>query len=444
MRKLFIIIFTCVWVCSAASAEDGFPLEYEFLVSIEISELDNLTLGDEPTEKRLEIEEYEFEFDLLYQIDDHWYAFFAGSLNDEAETIEPAGLKEEDISGLERKQIGIGVEFGDGIPSDFSIGRVEFTSIGEWWLWWDEELDAIKLESSYGDFEALLGLAEEQARENTDQDFIDPEIDEIQRVIASLGWQIADSQSLHIYYLDQQDESSSFIDGETIDTDKEDGEDADLTWTGISYLGEFEDDRLGELEFELHYARVSGDETVYEFEAMPGGTSDVDGDPVKNRVRGSARGLLINWSPARADDWSFILGRAEGEREYRQNGLQGDSEVYGELFQPELANLVVETIGIEYEVNEYVEIGLLAFEYQQDRATDELSRDAAIDSELNGVSKDIGEEIDLVLTVEAFDGMELRLIAAEFKAGKAYNIEPGRNYDGETSQFWKIELEYVF
>ena len=443
MRKLFFIIFTSVWVCSAVSAENRFPLEYEFLISAELSELDGLTLGDEPAEKRLEIEEYEFEFDLLYQIDDHWYAFFAGQLGDEAETIEPAGLKEEDLSGFERKQIGIGVEFCDEIISDFSIVRVEFISIGEWWLWWDEELDAIKLESSYGDFEALIGLAEEQARENTDQDFIDPEVDGIQRIIASLGWQIADSQSLHFYYLDQQDDSSSFIDGETIDTDKEDEEDADLTWTGISYLGEFEDDGMGELEVELHYARVSGDETVYEFEAMPGGTSDVDGDPVKNRVAGSARGFLINWSPAPADDWSFILGRAQGEREYRQNGLQGDSEVFGELFQPELANLVIETIGVEYEINEYVEIGLLAFGYEQDRAIDEL-RDATIDFELNGTSKDIGEEIDLVLTVEAFDGMELSLIAAEFKAGKAYNIEPSRNYDGETSQFWKFELEYEF
>ena len=443
MRKLFLIIVTGIWVCSSVSAEDGFPLEYEFLVSIELSELNDLTLGDEPTEKRLEKEEYEFEFDLLYQIDDHWYAFFAGNLVDEVETIEPAGIKEGDISGFERKKIGIGVEFGDEITSDFSIGRVEFLSIGEWLLWWDEDLDAIRLESSYGDFEALIGLAEEQARENTDEDFIDPENDGIQRVIASLGWQIADSQSLHFYYLDQQDDSSSFIDGETIDTDREDEEDADLTWTGISYLGEFEDDRMGELEVELHYARVSGDETIYEFEAVPGGTSDVDGDPVKNRVGGAARGFLINWSPARADDWSFIIGRAEGEREYRQNGMQGDSEVFGELFQPELANLLVETIGVEYEINEYVEIGLVAFEYEQVRAIDEL-RDATIDFELNGTSKDIGEEIDLVLTVEAFDGMELKLIAAEFKAGKAYNIEPGRNYDGETSQFWKIELEYVF
>lgn len=443
MRKLFLIILASTWVCSAVSAEDGSPLEYEFLVSFELSELNDLTLGDEPTEKRLEKEEYEFEFDLLYQIDDHWYAFFAGSLVEEVETIEPAGLKEEDISGFERKQIGIGVEFGEEVTSDLSIGRVEFLSIGEWWLWWDEDLDAIKLESSYGDFEALIGVAEEQARENTDEDFIDPEVDEIKRLLASLGWEIADNQSLHFFYLDQQDDSSSFIDGETIDTDKEDEEDADLSWTGISYLGEFEGDTMGELEVELHYARVSGDETVYEFEEMPGGTSDVDGDPVKSRVRGSAQGFLINWSPAQADDWSFIIGRAQGEREYRQNGLQGDSEVFGELLQPELANLVVKTIGIEYEINEYAEIGLQAFEYEQDSAIDEL-RDAAIDFELNGTSKDIGEEIDLVLTLEAFDGMELRLVVAEFKAGKAYDIEPGRNYEGETSQFWKFELEYEF
>ena len=443
MRKLFLIILTGIWFCSPSSAEDGFPLEYEFLVSIELSELDNLTLGDEPAEKRLEMEDYEFEFDLLYQIDDHWYAFFAGQLGDEAETIEPAGLKEEDLSGFERKQIGIGVEFGEEITSDLSIGRVEFLSIGEWWLWWDEDLDAIKLESSYGDFEALVGVAQEQARENTDQDFIDPEVDELQRVLASLSWEIADSQSLHFFYLDQQDDSSSFIDGETIDTDKQDEEDADLSWAGISYLGEFENDTMGELEIELHYSRVSGNETVYEFEEMPGGTSDVDGDPVKSRVRGSAQGFLINWSPAQADDWSLIVGRAQGEREYRQNGLQGDSEVFGELLQPELANLVVNTIGIEYEINEYAEIGLQAFEYEQESAIDEL-RDATIDFELNGTSKDIGEEIDLVLTVEAFDGMELRLIVAEFKAGKAYDIEPGRNYEGETSQFWKLELEYEF
>ncbi len=443
MRKLFLIIFTSAWVCSAVSAEDGFPLEYEFLVSFELSELDDLTLGDEPMEKRLEKEEYEFEFDLLYQIDDHWYAFFAGSLVDEIETIEPAGLKEEDISGFERKQIGIGVEFGEEVTSDLSIGRVEFLSIGEWWLWWDEDLDAIKLESSYGDFEALIGVAEEQARANTDEDFIDPEVDELRRVLASLSWEIADSQSLHLFYLDQQDDSSFFIDGETIDTDKQDEEDADLSWTGISYLGEFENDTMGELEVELHYSRVSGDETVYEFEEMPGGTSDVDGDPVNSRVRGSARGFLINWSPAQADDWSFIIGRAQGEREYRQNGLQGDSEVFGELLQPELANLAVKTIGIEYEINEYAEIGLKAFAYEQDSAVDEL-RDATIDFELNGTSKDIGEEIDLVLTVEAFDGMELRLVVAEFKAGKAYDIEPGRNYEGETSQFWKLELEYEF
>ena len=99
MRKLFLIILTGIWFCSPLNAADGFPLEYEFVFSIELSELDNLTLGDEPAEKRLEMEEYEFEFDLLYQIDDHWYAFFAGQFGGEAETIEPAGIKDIQCCG---------------------------------------------------------------------------------------------------------------------------------------------------------------------------------------------------------------------------------------------------------------------------------------------------------------------------------------------------------
>lgn len=460
MRKLLIIIFINSWIYLVpAQADDGLPLEYEFLLIYEATELDSLTLGDEPREDRFQTKEPEFEFGLQYQINDHWYAFFVGSLVDNNETIEPANLVEEE-SGLERKQIGIGVSFGEEIESDLNIGRVEFVSISESWLWWDEELDAIRLESSYGDIEAMIGFAEEQAREATYQDRIDPEVDDVKRIIASLGWEFFPNQSLHFYYLDQEDDSKSFYDGigsfddcndgppspacVSEEANKIDEEDADLEWTGISYLGEFDTDAIGELEVELHYARVSGDEVLYEFDDRDPltGLSEVT-NRQENSISASARGFQINWTPAQADDWSFILGRAEGEHDFRQTGLQGDADVYGELFQPELANLIVDTVGIEWEINEYIEVALLTYEYEQDRAIDEL-RDATIDFELNGTSKDIGKEIDLVVTVTAIDDMELKLVVAEFEAGEAYDLEPGRNYKGETSRFWKFELEYEF
>jgi hypothetical protein len=44
-----------------------------------------------------------------------------------------------------------------------------------------------------------------------------------------------------------------------------------------------------------------------------------------------------------------------------------------------------------------------------------------------------------VVTIDAFEGLELILIAAQFEAGKAYG-----DYDGETSNFLSFELEYEF
>ncbi|MDH3630683.1 MAG: alginate export family protein [Gammaproteobacteria bacterium] len=444
MQNLFkIFILWAVISLNPVFADDGNALDYEFSISIESSELDNLTLGDEPDEDRLEIDEIEFEFDLYYQINDQWYAFFAGALIDEMETIEPAGIKEEDVSALERVEMGVGYFFGNEIETDLNLGRMEFASASEWWLWWDEELDGVRLQSYYGNFELMLGLTEEQARENTDEDFIDPEVEDVQRLLASLGWEFADNQSLHFYYLDQQDDSSVFVDGQTLDTDKEDEEDADLTWTGFGYLGEFDSDTLGEFDIELHYAHVSGDETVTEFEDedLPKGRSEVDGDPEKSRVSGDAHSFMLNWSPTFADDWSLVIGRAQGERDFRQTGLQGDSEVFGELYQPEISNLIVDVIGIEWEAWDGIEIALLSFDYEQDKLAGE-TRDTSIeldreDDEL--ISRDLGRELDLVVTFNIIERLEIILIAAEFDAGRAYG-----EFSDETSDFWKIELEYIF
>jgi len=464
MRNLLIVTFVAGLSCFAQSGAADNPIfEYEFALSLERNVLDNVGLGNDPTladpgedpvGDRVIEEDYEFEFALEYQVNDNLYFFFSGSLIDETETLEFNNSvntrdSSEEVSGLERKEIGAGIYFGEEIDSELKIGRMEFASTSEWWLWWDEELDAISLESSYGNFEALLGIAEEQARETTDADFIDPEIDGIKRILASLSWEFAADQSLNFYYLDQADNSSSFTVGEFEDFDRIDEEDADLSWTGVSYLGGFDVDKVGEIEVELHLARVSGHETVYEFD---------DPDPVtdqseivekeRNRVTGSAHSYLVSWTPAALDDWSFIIGGARGEGDsnpgdnrdesFRQSGLQGDSESFGELYQPEVSNMAVRVLGVEWEVYEGIEIALLSYDYEQDEAADEI-RDVSIEIDPSGLSRDLGKELDLVVTFEAYDGLELILVAAEFEAGKAYGI-----YEGETSTYVSFELAYEF
>ncbi len=449
MRKLlFAISIASLLIQAIASADDHSFLETDFALSLERDELDNLSLGDDPDLDRLVNEDYEFEFKLEYTVNDNLYLFFGASLVDESETVKPIDT-EDALSGLERKEMGLGYYFGEEIDSELKLGRVEIVSVSEWWLWWDEDLDMISLDSTYGDFEALLGVAEEQARESTDADFIDPEIDGLKRIFASLSWEFAPDQSLNFYYLDQVDDSDSFAVGEFEDSDEIDEEDADLTWAGISYLGEFDFESVGEIEVELHVAEVRGDEKVYEF-GDPDPVSDMSEveEIEKSRVSGSAQSFFVSWTPAKLDDWSFIVGRARGSGDnnpddmrnesFRQTGLQGDAEVYGELYQPEISNIVVQALGVEWEINDAVEIALLSYDYEQDDTADEM-RDVSIEADLSGLSRDLGSEIDLVVTIEAYDGVELILVAAEFEAGKAY----GSN-EGDTSSYFSVEFNYEF
>ncbi|MDH3537530.1 MAG: alginate export family protein [Gammaproteobacteria bacterium] len=445
VRKLLPVLLT-VGIHHSVPAADSGPLDYGFQFSMDRSALDGLKLGDDPTGDRLVEADLEFEFSLEYLVNENLYLFLTGALIDETVTLETAGNKDAK-SGLERKQVGIGYFFGEQIKAELNLGRMEFVSASEWWLWWDEELDAIRLESTYGDFEAMLALAEEQARTSTGDDFIDPEFDAVRRVILSLGWEVAANHNLVFYYLDQSDNSGSLDVGDFEHFDRIDDEDADLAWSGISYLGEFDIESVGELEIELHTARVSGDETVYVFDDPAGGLSEVI-ERKRNSVRGMAQSYLLSWTPSALDDWTLIVGGATGSgdsdpddgrvRSFRQSGLQGDSESFGELYQPELSNLVVDLIGIEWEMSAGVEIALLRYDYEQRKLADEM-RDVSIDLDLTGASRDLGREIDLILTIESRRGLDLVLTAAEFDPGNAYG-----GFAGTTSNFISIELVYEF
>ncbi|MDH3218905.1 MAG: alginate export family protein [Gammaproteobacteria bacterium] len=447
MQKPLTILLVVIVLCPFMGvAADAGPLDYGFQLNLERSTLAGLSLGAEPDlDQRIETD-LELELTLEYPLTENLYLFFTGVLFDNSATIESIG-SEAKLAGLERKAIGVGYFFGEQISSELILGRMEFVSSSDWWPWWNEELDAIRIESTYGDFEAMLALAEEQARDSSGADFIDPEFDGVQRLMLSLGWEFAPDHRLVVYYLDQSDGSRSFDVGDFEQADRIDEEDSNLRWSGISYLGGFEVKTAGEFEIELHGARVSGDETVYEFDDPSADTARVSGRR-QNSVSGSAQGFRFGWTPAQFDEWTLVLGSARGsgdidpddgrERSFRQTGLQGDTESYGELYQPELSNLVVDLLGVEWAVSGGVALALLRYDYRQRAPAIEM-RDVSIELDLSGTDRDLGSEIDLVITVTARDGLELRLTAAEFDPGRAYGA-----YAGEGSSFFHFELAYEF
>jgi len=100
--------------------------------------------------------------------------------------------------------------------------------------------------------------------------------------------------------------------------------------------------------------------------------------------------------------------------------------------------MVVQAFGIEWEAYEGVEIALMHYDYEQDERSDEIA-DVTIEVDPTGLSSDLGNEIDLIVTLEVYDNLELILIVGQFEAGRAYGV-----YDGETSNFVSFELNYAF
>jgi hypothetical protein len=66
-------------------------------------------------------------------------------------------------------------------------------------------------------------------------------------------------------------------------------------------------------------------------------------------------------------------------------------------------------------------------------------RDVSLEIDPSGSSRDLGRETDLVVTIEARDGLEFIFTAAEFDPGSAYE-----GLSGETGNFIKFELDYEF
>ncbi len=450
MRRLLPVLLGMTMM-PAVSATAG-ELDIDYQITYERASLEGVTLGDDAAEDRFTERDLEFEFALDYGFTQSLYLFFVGALIYETETVDDLG-REDSVSGLERVQMGLGYLFGDTVQSELRIGRSEFESTGERWPWWDEELDALRLDSSYRDFEITLGLAEELAAENTDIDDIEPELEDVRRLLLNLGWEFADGQVLELYYLDQRDNSKSLEIGEFEDVERIDESDADLSWAGVSYRGLFELTPIGEFEVEWHWAQVRGDETLYEFEDPVGGRAEVS-DRIEQDVAGSAGGLFVSLVPARFDDWRFTLGRVRGDGDdnpddgdddaFRQTGLEGESEVFGEAFQPELSNLVIDIVGIAWEVSDGVELAIYRYDYEQEELSEEL-RDAAIDLDPNGTSRKLGHEIDLVLTITPRDDIEVILTAAEFHAGSAFaDPDPDSDRSGEVASYFKFEIAWEF
>lgn len=153
--------------------------------------------------------------------------------------------------------------------------------------------------------------------------------------------------------------------------------------------------------------------------------------------------------------FSFTLGYAYGsggklsadkDQTFRQTGFQNNNDkfagvtsfhYYGELLDPELANLRISTLGLGMRFAKHSSIDLVWHGYEQDSARRHLIS-TQLDRRADGIHRNLGWEADLVLGVREREQVDIEFVAAYFNPGAAFADNAKGAFMG------KIQLRFRF
>ena len=145
-------------------------------------------------------------------------------------------------------------------------------------------------------------------------------------------------------------------------------------------------------------------------------------------MRGNAFDVGATASLALPQRPSLTVGYARGSSGFRQTGLQENKtriggvkrwQRYGELLNPELANLSVATVGAGVRVLGNSSVELVAHRYRQNRAAGRVAG-SRLSADPQGSRRAVGRELDLLVAVREWKHVELLFKASHFKPGSAF------------------------
>ena len=132
--------------------------------------------------------------------------------------------------------------------------------------------------------------------------------------------------------------------------------------------------------------------------------------------------------------WAFGQGDAKTgngtDGNFRQTELQDNNgkfggvtsfRYYGELVDPELANMHIATLGLGFRFTDKSSIDLVGHYYLQDKAARKII-DSDIDQKANGIDRELGWEIDAIIGWRPVRAWDFELVLGRFKPGKAFRV----------------------
>jgi alginate production protein len=376
----------------------------------------------------------ELKLEAFYPISDFTAVFLSfKGITESRFDLENDGTNRTSVA-LARDETWIYFDRIAGTGFGLQFGNQNVSETREWW--WDKDMDALRLYYNRGPLHFELTGGKQIGGESTLRS-IDPEEEEIYRVMGLASWMWNSKQRLELYFLQQWDRSSQDDIGSVIKRSNRDTNDDDLAWFGGRAIGEIGLNDYGTLNYWADVAGVHGDETVFSYDNINNLETRVE-TKNKNTVNGWAFDLGAFWTLPVHFEPTFTLSyaRASGDDEpndgenssFRQTGINRNKwrfngvnrfRIYGELLRPDLSNLGIFTSAFGVRLLQNSSIELVYHKYDQAEAFNRL-RDVNINVNPNGVSRDIGQEVDLVMNFREWKRLELGVTGAIFDPGKAF------------------------
>lgn len=274
-----------------------------------------------------------------------------------------------------------------GIDFDIQAGRIDFDDRREWL--YDQNLDGVRVFWTLGgwltELSASTTLSDGRLRDENTDNFI-AYVSEPDRRFAA--------------YIIHRDTRLN-------------GSKERVTHMGIRSFVDWPPDH----ESWLEVARMSGDRNGTD---LGGWGFDI----------GTTRELGERWYLTAA--WAFGQGDARtgdgNDGNFRQTQLQDNNgkfggvtsfRYYGELMDPELANMHIATLGVGFRFAERASLDLVGHYYRQDVAARRII-DSDIDQRPSGIHRELGWEIDAILGWRPVRAWDFELVVGWFRPGKAF------------------------
>jgi hypothetical protein len=411
----------------------GRPLAFVGEYELELAFDRDLELEEGGPEDDLGAADQDLQLEVYYSPAEDVALFFEGELSWEQELHDDLGPKDSDFF-VQRGESWLYLRRVAGSRLDLELGRVNFEDWRRWW--WDEELDALRVSFRSEALFTALAVGQELLPTRSDQGFVDPEQKDVLRVLGESAWSWRPSHRLGLFFLHQNDYSSSQQPGQRVKRDRQDESDARLTWLGVRALGESGLGGVGRLRYWLDAAGVRGrdEEVLYEASVVESAR--------RRDVRGWAADAGLTWILPAPLSPRLTLGYAIGsgsdadagtDRSFRQTGIHDNEggfggvrrfSQYGEGLDPELSNLQIVSAAFGISLLRRSSLDLVYHHYRQLDASP-LLRNARLENELDGQHTEVGHGLDLVLALEEWRHVELDVIGSVFRGGEAFGDARG-------------------